>query len=58
MKTKTEVWMFFNNAKVIAVNTLNFSHEQKIELKKECDDLFFQATGSPICPAYWIGGWR
>jgi len=58
MKTKIEIWNFFNDAKVVAVNALNFSLEQKLDLKKECDDLFFQATGCSICPAYWIGGWR
>jgi hypothetical protein len=57
MKTKTEVWQFFNAAKVLAVQ-MQFTEEQCLVLKKECDDLFYQATGCPVCPAWWIGGWR
>jgi hypothetical protein len=56
MKTKTQIWNFFNDAKVVAVEKLNFNTEQLKNLKAECDDLFFQATGCPICPGWYIGG--
>jgi len=54
--SKVSIWHFFNNAKVQAVQ-MNMTSEQLYYLKQECDNLFYQATGSKICPAYWIGGW-
>ena len=54
--SKTDIWRFFDGAKVEAVR-LGFPKEQRLDLKKECDDLFRQATGCPVCPGWWIGGW-
>lgn len=54
--TKTSIWYYLNDIKVEAVK-MGFTAEQLYSVKKECDDLFCQATGSNICPAYWIGGW-
>jgi len=54
--TAIEVWTALNEIKKDAVN-LNFSIEQLAEVKYACDDLFREATGNNICPAYWIGGW-
>lgn len=51
---KIDIWNFFNEAKKVAVNILNFDEEQCIALKQECDSLFYQATGNPICPAWFI----
>lgn len=47
------IWAFLNEAKIVAVK-LGFDEEQRLNLKQECDDLFRQATGCPICPAWWI----
>jgi hypothetical protein len=55
IETKTDIWYFFNAAKTKAVS-INMPQEQLISLKQECDDLFCQATGCPVCPAWWIGG--
>lgn len=53
----SSVWEWINGAKVWGVN-LGLDDGQLMVLKKECDDLFKQVTGSPICPAWYIGGWR
>jgi hypothetical protein len=51
------VWEWLNASKVWAVQ-MGFNDEQRIALKKECDDLFRQVTGSPVCPAWMVGaGW-
>jgi hypothetical protein len=51
-----KVWWFLNDAKVQAV-AAGWTLEKLLNLKQECDSLFFQATGCPIHPAWWIGGW-
>ncbi len=52
----TLVWRFFDEAKRRAV-LMGFSDDERRDLKAECDDLFSQATGCSVCPAWWIGGW-
>ena len=51
----TSIWNYFNAIKVEAVHKLNFNLEQRTNLKHELDDLFRQATGHNICPAWYIG---
>ena len=55
--TATEVWFKLDLFKKEAVN-LGLSSEQLMGVKEECDSLFMAATGNPVHPAYWIGGWR
>jgi hypothetical protein len=53
--SKSMVWFFLNKAKELAVKR-GFTRDQLVSLKQECDDLFRQATGCPIHPAWLIGG--
>ena len=52
-----DIWYLLDSAKARAVK-LRFDAEQCATLKAECDDLFRQAGGGDVCPAYWIGFWR
>jgi hypothetical protein len=48
-KCKTDIWYFLDAAKRRAVST-GFTRAQLTDLWQECNDLFRQATGSPVCP--------
>ena len=49
-----ETWCYLDGVKREAV--LRLPEELWVHVKRECDDLFRQATGGKheICPAWWI----
>jgi len=52
---KVLLWIYFDDIKTQAVKYLRFNEQQRIDLKKECDDLFRSATGCSICAGWYIG---
>jgi len=54
----TGIWYYLNEIKEQAVKVI--PEEQWEYVKKECDDLFRQASHNnySICPAWWIGSFR